>query len=399
MQMQFLDEIGNSMEFREFDDNADGAIISNKKLTYEVFDGAYIVPKSKGNKNKGGVYRADGSPVAKSALARGKFLYQSPGKRRFNNSVEIRDENVVFAGHYFDHFGHFLLESLARIWAISSEEDISKIIYIPGEGVAGKFLPLLREIFLDASIEVEILTSPVRYRKVVVPEPGIIIKKSINSNYQKYLRKISEKFFDPKSLEKYKEPLYLSRAGLGQKQRLAYGERELEAALQEAHIRTVRPEKLKFSDQLKLIHQHDLILGFEGSQMHNVLFSDGGKKILYFDYRPVNSNYVMIDKLMGNDSVYLSTEPPVEYRKFVPGGLTSEPFIFDPGKLSLDIQKITGVRISPPVITKASRVEFAAHWSSWMCNKLISWRMKGIKNGPMNADLFSKNMQVLTSAI
>ena len=59
---------------------------------------------------KGGVVDENGSYVALSAIEKrvqGAYPFENP---------EVKDEKVVYCGYLVNHWGHFLIEAVTRLW-------------------------------------------------------------------------------------------------------------------------------------------------------------------------------------------------------------------------------------------------------------------------------------------
>ena len=48
------------------------------------------------------------------------------------------DEEVVYLGWLFDHFGHFLMQSLARIWFLTEVSPSVRVIFDPPGRASGQ---------------------------------------------------------------------------------------------------------------------------------------------------------------------------------------------------------------------------------------------------------------------
>lgn len=67
-------------------------------------------------RHTGGILTADGEAVTASLVYRGNSAAVRPPDRRPSVSSECRE--AVFGGYICDHFGHFIFETLNRLWAL-----------------------------------------------------------------------------------------------------------------------------------------------------------------------------------------------------------------------------------------------------------------------------------------
>ena len=91
----------------------------------------------------------------------------------------------LFGGYLSGHFGHFLLESLARFWAARQYPELS--IIWPGKSTRLnhwqtdilKMLQIKNELILpDSNVEVE---------KLVIPTPGYVMWDHFHQFHEKFL--------------------------------------------------------------------------------------------------------------------------------------------------------------------------------------------------------------------
>ena len=83
----------------------------------------------------GGAFDATGKFIEDSATWRGENIPVVYPKSKLIDSSQthILDGTTLFAGPLFDHYGHFLLESTARLWAIFSN-NVDRILFqFPGK--------------------------------------------------------------------------------------------------------------------------------------------------------------------------------------------------------------------------------------------------------------------------
>ena len=86
--------------------------------------------------------------------------------------AERSPEEVIFAGYLFRHFGHFMLESLSRLWIVESFPDVP-LVWVWAERYPDWQSEILA--LLGVQNPAVFLTRPTQYRSVIVPEPGFVI--------------------------------------------------------------------------------------------------------------------------------------------------------------------------------------------------------------------------------
>lgn len=330
-----------------------------------VYKGTISPPNNSINLSPG-VYGEYAEPINESALLRGDEVMFSPTSGVDIGNVPFRPERVLFAGYYYNHYGHFITESISRLWALGSHLDVDKIIFVMGGVIPGrKRDDIIHDIMPEGVPEVEILEQACSFREVLVPQPGFVIRRSFNENYWNWLREVSLRVLDPEEHNSVDTPLYLSRSDTPHTRRYAYGEKELEEGLRQSGVCVVQPEKLNFADQIRMVAKHKTVIGLEGSQLHSMMFTMGKKNTVQLDFRKVNPNYIIIDEMLGNEAHYPLLKVPSVYQNFVLGRGVDEPYVFDPQKAADAISSVLGVKITTPDLKKDTRRLFAASWINW----------------------------------
>ncbi len=234
-----------------------------------------------------GVFGADGSPVAAAAHRRGGLVANPPP---YAEAEESWDGDFVFAGQLWDHFGHFLLESLARAWAFAA---LPGPILWQRNAAHARLSGWQQDIFDRLGLggrEHRVVDRPVRIARLAVPEPGLVTRRFLHPMQEAIL-----------AAHPYRPPepgrrVWLSRSGLSAKRAHIDGVDAIEAALADEGWTILRPETLSIADQLQALEAAEVIAGFEGSAFHGLLLGrDVRARIVIFSRGPaINPNYHMI---------------------------------------------------------------------------------------------------------
>jgi len=267
------------------------------------------------NVNNYCLYNKDGHRINSSGLKRGiheKFTPDSSDKIEINilNKTNITLKDVVYLGPLFFHYGHFLLESTARLWSLFENFDKNKYIFIFHTRLniskSPSFLQFFLNYFKDWNIQVfdgNFNHKLISLINVYVPNPAIIADFSINSLFLKPFKFIREKNPDIR-ISKSSESCYLSRNKLSTNLRKTAGENFL-LKLIEDKVDIINPEKLKLSNQINLYNSYSTFIGIIGSAFHNLLFTNS-KEIFYITDSNPNINFLAIDILLNNKAHYLN---------------------------------------------------------------------------------------------
>src|SRR5690606_33652994 len=124
--------------------------------------------------------------------------------------VETIDAEVVYLGWFFDHFGHFLLESLARTWILDQIDPTLPVVLHAQRkpDLSGPILAILE--LLDIQRErVLVPEQQTRFRRAIVPEPLYEISHSAHPWFTRPFQRIADSLAPRETPTD--QPLYLSR--------------------------------------------------------------------------------------------------------------------------------------------------------------------------------------------
>lgn len=191
----------------------------------------------------------------------------------------------LYAGHLRGHFGHFLVESTARLWGIPHlGNQIDGIVYYPygaktsnstAVGIAAHY----REIFeiLGIGGQVNVVSSPTQVETLYVPELGFGWGERYagSAQYRAFFR---NRMSDAVEAEGGKR-LYISRSGLAAQRGGILGEEVIEENLARQGYEVFRPEKHSLREQMARYKAAEQIVALDGSALHLAayLMKPGGR--------------------------------------------------------------------------------------------------------------------------
>jgi hypothetical protein len=242
-------------------------------LEVHTYRGATVFPIQSRNREpttlRLGVFSADGRIVRSTVEDRrnGSHLYQPADPARSAQPVETADPEAFYAGVFFHHYGHFLLESLARLWSASAHPGVP-IVWVGVDSWTKE--PTWREwqreilALLGVTNPARVLTRPERFEVLHVPDVGWRYADWCHPDHVRFLAA----YDGPPQDDRTK--LWLSRRnalnGVGLVNS-AIVERRLEAD----GWRVVSPERLSIREQLDALAEAGVVAGEEGSAFHSLL--------------------------------------------------------------------------------------------------------------------------------
>lgn len=249
-------------------------------------EGAIVVPPAKGLPNqsvqRSGVLRPDGTLVPESVTWRG--MNQVTVKPKMPPEGEIADlpGTWMFLGPLFGHFGHFLVESICRIWAFEALRNrIDGVLYVPKfqnrpEHVANTYRPFLEALGVDAPMRN--LEDPARVERLFVPQQGFGMFQMIEGapEFRDFVRAHAGKGVAPEGPAR----LYVSRSALPAARGSVIGEKRLEAWLEAEGYTVFHPQKHSFLEQIAAYRAAREVVAVDCSPLHLLaLVGDADQKV------------------------------------------------------------------------------------------------------------------------
>lgn len=238
-----------------------------------LIDGALVVPPAKGLGNqsvqRSGVLTPEGKLVEEGVTWRGLNPVTVAPAMPTGEIADLKG-TWMFLGPLFGHFGHFLVESICRIWAFDGLRDkIDGVIYVPKfqnrpDHVANVYRPFLQALGVTAPMLN--LEDPTRVERLYVPAQGFGMFQMIEGapEYRDFVRRFAGKTIEPKGAEK----IYISRSALPAIRGSVLGEKKLEAWLEAEGYETFHPQKHKHDVQIAAYRAARQIVGVDCSPLH-----------------------------------------------------------------------------------------------------------------------------------
>jgi capsular polysaccharide biosynthesis protein len=197
------------------------------------------------------------------------------------------DEEVVYLGWLFSHYGHFLMQSLARTWVLPQLDPALRVIFHHPSRAAWQppeWALRMLEAFGVPPERILTLEVPTRVRRLIVPEP-LFEPRSTTEDHAVRAHEVMARPYHAVAeriagdITPSSQPLYLSRRLLPPSQRTMVGEDVLEEMLRANGFRIAHTESMSFEEQVRLVNAHTDIVSNAGSAAHNVLFALHGPRL------------------------------------------------------------------------------------------------------------------------
>ncbi len=237
---------------------------------------ALVMPMGEGPNCPCGVFRADGRfhGLSRTLLSGDRLsTMPEPGGMPLAETIPGR---WLFAGIGRHHFGHFLVETLGRLWAVGLyRKELDGIVIVPKRGIDlaaaldggyGRLLALLTD-----SLPVHLVRHPTRFQTLLLPSPGFGHRRWITGTeiFREEIRTRIERRIAPDGPER----LYISRSRLGRGARQMDDEPRIEALLREAGYTIFHPQEHSIEKQLARYRAATMLVGGDGSAFHLAAFA------------------------------------------------------------------------------------------------------------------------------
>lgn len=283
-----------------------------KSLRVDCFERVYCLPlerqKSESFRFFGGVYSSAFQFIEQSSeKMNGKRIIDSYDKNHVKEKIVANPTKIlnsaIYLGILHNHFGHFICDTLSRLWAISDFDEDMPIVCLTFDGGVPKFA---HDFFRLAGLNDRIIyiDRAIYIKSLVIPEKSVEYPNFFHPAYLKIRKLIfNNNHFSSNTTDQL---LFVSRENLTLGySRYVVGEGRIASALVQCGASAISPESLDLMRQFSVFNKHRTIVGYAGSAMHNLLYTNGRKKNFYYSARPIPKIYRAIDSRLINDSRYL----------------------------------------------------------------------------------------------
>lgn len=239
---------------------------------------------------------------------------EMPERFRVPAGLERVTEPVLLFGQLNQHFGHFLTDTMARMWALDRLAPGQKVLFTPdlAEHLDKPFVRfVLDTLGLPRS---RILRSDklLRLDRVICPLPSLQYARVYRMFDRPHVQAAASVLRAVRPLNR--TPVYLSRGGLGRGHRSLPGEELLEQRLAREGYLIVKPEQLPMAEQIRLFNGLGPVAGAFGSALHTLAFRDRlfGQKLGILFPDMIVERFLMVDMIKGSRSVYVNAMREVD---------------------------------------------------------------------------------------
>lgn len=206
------------------------------------------------------------------------------GRHNYASGIDTYIDEAIFAGHIMAGWGHVITETISTAWAASQLPEVP-IVLAPWGRLWASSLPRSQEMLTISgwgTRPIIVTTGATAFGRVHVPERLFRLEQLLHQDGQVhqtmnlvYAHAIQAA---GASLMQARRPVFAARSD-GHRREHPF-ERELEAILQAQNVTLLRGWKMPVREQLQVIAQASVLIGFSGSNLHNSVFARKGTPII-----------------------------------------------------------------------------------------------------------------------
>lgn len=289
------------------------AILREDDLKVQTFHDTIFDPRWNG------LYTVDGRLLLETALTRHAEhrIVKAPTRIDVDmTSINFLPE-AVYGGTIFDnHWGHFLMESLARLWPFEKNSNVrflSELQWLfrrttsPSERRQDG-LPLVLSAIEGLGDRALLPNAPVRIGTIHVPERANVLGLCAAPAYGRLGAQLGDTLLHTGTRRECfsGRKVYLSRQGLSATKRRILGEAKLEEILVTRGYNILYPERLTLADQIALFSEAEMVVGCIGSAFHTQLLCPANPAAtLYLCPDEPSLTYAIMDRLKATPAHYI----------------------------------------------------------------------------------------------
>lgn len=280
-----------------------------------VFESVLYMPRA-GEDARGqrshGLYDGGGRLLAPAGRFRGPVRENAgplPTTSQRPAGLPFHGGPFFYLGRHTTHYGHFLIDTLCRLWAWREQGVGAKILYhglvTPAEMFAQ---PFAAAIFGACGLGPEDFVKfdePVRLGRVVVASPAMEELNFIHTGFARRFNEIGDIICPRPVARRNDMPVYLSKRNVMSGISHFVNEARFTEVLERAGVRIIEPEALGFAEQVALFRENSLVSGLIGSAFHTSLFTPRCRMLVLNYERTVWSNQLLVDRANGNEARYV----------------------------------------------------------------------------------------------
>ncbi|SEA23144.1 O-linked N-acetylglucosamine transferase family protein [Selenomonas ruminantium] len=195
------------------------------------------------------------------------------------SELTYADEEVIFGGILINHFGHFMLECMGRMWYVLENRSLSQpLVFLTVGDICPWYFAFWNLLSIPRD-RIRLIEKPTQFRKVIVPEEAVHSWYYYTDKYlvpYAYLRQSAAKIYSGDTPKK----IFLIRGKLAQTATECINEDYFVHFFQDKGYVPVALEEMPLAQQICMVAHADKIVAIMGSLTHWALFCKPGTEFI-----------------------------------------------------------------------------------------------------------------------
>lgn len=211
----------------------------------------------------------------------GNYIESSAIKDRVEGSYPIEetaliDETVVYCGYLVNHWGHFLIEAVNRLWFyLENDQPEYRYAFIVDDGEDRIIQGNYKEFFdlLGIQDRIILVNRATRFRNVIIPDISFNYLKFYSRQYQQIFEKVIQgALLHTECTDANPKRVFLSRSAFPKAGNTEFGLDLLDNFFQKNGYEIIYPEQYSLTKLILMLNEAELVATESGSMSHNMLF-------------------------------------------------------------------------------------------------------------------------------
>lgn len=299
-------------------------------LKVEIIDNGIILPRIPASDptiwmGLGGVIDRNNNFVELSGIKHvlGKGLVFGGAYEYDSKTIVENGSTVLYIGCLFDHWGHFLVDFITRLWYYIRNGKIT-IAYCGGGGfeknrLYGSYKRFFELLGIDEKDMIDVRV-PTKFNRIIIPEQSYLRNNYNTDEYKEIIDYVCGNI-EAANMKAYKK-VYFSRSKFIKrfKWHLERGEEAIEKTFKKNGYAVMDPIDMPLDEQIFYVRNADVFAGITSSNTINSVFAREGSDRIYIKkcYK-MESESLHMDYITNAGNVTIIDGFILPYRKYRPG--------------------------------------------------------------------------------
>ncbi len=201
----------------------------------------------------------------------------------------IDDRTVVYCGYLEEHWGHFLIDSIVRLWyIIENNPKVDKYVFAVASGKVTHLSGNIKDFFdlLGLSNKLEFINKPTKFSRIIIPEVSFQAGVFVSSHYRNIFNVVTDNVRLSTNIPS-SERIFLSRSRFKKARRTEAGIDMLDNFFEKNGYKIIFPELLSLSELICYLQNANECACASGTLPHNILFAKDDIHLTVVERQPV----------------------------------------------------------------------------------------------------------------